>query len=76
MSEEERKAEVIASYLEKFAAIDNRVVTPTLYGIYIEALSGRFSLRQIEKGLRNALESEVTRWPWPAQLAEIIDEEV
>lgn len=74
-SETERKAEVISGYLEKFGAIDNRVVTPTLYSIYIEALS-RFDLRQIEKGLKRSLEEEVTRWPWPATLAEFIDEEV
>jgi len=71
----DEKAEIITDYVRAFATIDGRAVTPELYTIYIKALS-HFETRKLEKGLRRALESEVERWPWPATLAEIIDDEV
>lgn len=68
------KVAIITGYLEKFATIAGRPVTPQLYDVYVEALS-RFDQRRIEKGLRKYLE-EGQSWPWPGTLAEYIEEEI
>ena len=73
-TEANKKAEVITAYIEKFAALDGRPVTPQLYAIYIEALSG-FEMRRLKKGLQRYLE-EGTRWPWPGHLSEMIEDEI
>ena len=73
-SEEEIRREVICDYLDKYALIANRAMTPTLYDIYMEALK-RQDLRKIRKGLASYLR-EGSKWPWPADLIEAIEEEV
>ena len=73
-TEAQNKADVITAYLEKFGAIENRVITSQTYAVYIEALS-RFELRKIEKGLKTYLE-QGERWPWPGTLAEFIEDEI
>jgi hypothetical protein len=73
-TEEMRKKIILADYMEKFAIIGNRVVTPQLQAIYFEALRG-FELRRIEKGLRQYLQ-EGTGWPWPGTLAEYIEDQI
>lgn len=73
-SEADQKREIVADYMEKFALIGNRVMTPQLHALYFEALGG-FELRRIQKGLRKYLE-EGTNWPWPGTLAEYIEEQI
>src|ERR1700735_4192911 len=62
----DEKANLISGYLEKFAAISGRAMTPLMFSVYIEALSG-FETRRIEKGLKSYLEKG-TAWPWPGLL--------
>ena len=71
---EQQKADVITAYVEKFAAIAGRAVTPQMYAIYVEALSD-LEIKRIEKGLKRYLQ-EGTNWPWPGMLREYIEEEV
>ena len=72
--EQEAKAELIFGYLQKYALIETRVLTPELIAVYCEALDD-FDLRRIRKGLKKYLE-QGTRWPWPGTLAEWIEEEI
>lgn len=73
-TEYDRKVDTITCYLEKFAVLDGRVLTPQLYALYIEALED-LELRKIEQGLAEYLRSG-TRFPWPGALREYIEEEV
>lgn len=68
------KADLITGYVEKYAAISGRTVTPTMYAVYVEALED-LDIRRVEKGLRRYLQ-EGTNWPWPGTLREYIEEEV
>lgn len=70
----DEKAELITGYVEKFAAISGRAMTPLLFSVYIEALSG-YDTRRIEKGLKAYLERG-TAWPWPGLLSEWIEDEI
>jgi hypothetical protein len=74
LTEYDRKVEVITAYVEKFAAIANRPVTPQVYQAYIEALED-FDERRLRKGLEEYLKCG-TQWPWPGHLREFIEEEV
>ena len=73
-SPEEQKAELISSYVEKFAAIAGRPVTEDVYALYIEALSD-IELRLLDKGLKAYLKRGVA-WPWPGVLREYCEEQV
>lgn len=73
-TEQEKKIDVITAYVEKFATIENRIVTPQLYSVYVEALVG-LTLQQIEKGLKKCLQQS-TRWPWPGQVREFCEDEI
>lgn len=73
-TEHDDKVEAITSYLEKFACIDNRVMTQQLYSIYIEALED-LELRRIRQGLEEYLRTG-NRWPWPGDLRAVIEDEV
>ena len=73
-TEAEEKAIIITGYVEKYATIAGRAITPEIYKIYVEALS-RFDVRRLEKGLKAYLE-QGTRFPWPGDLAEYCDDEV
>lgn len=64
----------IGSYLRKFAVVQNREISEELIAIYVEALED-LELRRIEKGLKAYLQ-EGTRWPWPGELREYIEDEV
>ncbi len=70
----DEKADLITGYVEKFAAIAGRAVTPQMFGIYIEALRD-YDTRRIEKGLKAYLERG-TAWPWPGTLSEWIEDEI
>lgn len=77
---ESKKAEiVVVEYLQRFANIEGRNrELELLYPVYTEIILNHkppFSLRQIEKGLRTALETQKV-WPWPADLIEYIEEEI
>jgi hypothetical protein len=74
LTEHDLKIEAIANYVEKFATIANRAITPQLLSIYIEALE-EFELRRIKKGLARALQG-VKSWPWPAELIDWIEDEI
>ena len=67
-TDEEQKSEVISEYLEKYALIANRTMTPELYGIYVEALRD-LPLSRIKAGLKEWLESG-DKFPWPANIRE------
>ena len=71
---EQTKADLISSYVEKFACIAGREVTPQMYAVYIEALEG-IDVRILRKGLKRCLE-EATRFPWPGDVREACEEEV
>ena len=73
-SEVNQKTILITGYVEKFATIAGRGITPALYQIYVEALSN-IEQRKLEKGLRRYLETG-DRWPWPGTLAEYCEDEV
>jgi hypothetical protein len=66
------KAVVITGYVEKFAAIAGRQMTPQLYSIYIEALDD-LELPRIRQGLDEYLRKG-KGWPWPGELREWIEE--
>ena len=74
LTPEQQKADLITAYVEKFAAIAGRAVTPQMYAVYVEALED-CQMRRIEKGLKRYLQ-EGTNWPWPGTLREYIEEEV
>jgi hypothetical protein len=65
---------IVIDYLEKYAAIAGRAITPQVYVIYCEALEA-VSMRQLKKGLKRYLE-EGTRWPWPGDLAQFCEDEI
>ena len=73
-TEAEEKASVITCYVQKYAAIAGRAVTPEVFKIYVESLS-RYEIRRLEKGLKSYLE-QGTRFPWPGDLADYCDDEV
>ena len=73
-TERQSKADLISAYLEKYACIEGRTLTPQQYAVYIEALED-LDLRRLEKGLKAYLQ-EGQRWPWPGTLREFVEEEV
>lgn len=72
--EYDKKLIVVTGYLEMYAAISGRTMTPRLYEIFMSALED-LELRKIEKGLKTYL-LEGKKFPWPADLREVIEEEV
>jgi hypothetical protein len=74
LTPEEEKTDLIKGYVEKYAAICGKVVTPLMYSIYVEALED-LDTRRIEKGLKEYLR-DGTGWPWPGTLRQYIEEEV
>jgi hypothetical protein len=79
LSDRQQKAAVITGYMERFAAIDGRKeLSPEIYDLYVETICGYrppFSLRQIEKGLKDYLETG-KKFPWPADLLDCMEEEI
>jgi hypothetical protein len=74
----EPKVIAILNYLRQFAAIDRREITDETRDVYVRAICGRkpeLSLRQVEKGLATYLETG-DRWPWPATLIEMMEDEI
>lgn len=67
-ADERERKELISEYLEKYALIANRAVTPQLMALYVEALQD-VPLRRIEAGLKFWLR-EGDKWPWPSDLRE------
>jgi hypothetical protein len=74
LTERDYKALVIAEYLEKFGTIGNRVITPQMYSLYIEALED-IELRKLRKGLVECLQS-CTKFPWPGDIRDYCEDEV
>ena len=60
---------IIAIYLEKYATIADRAITPQLIAIFAEALSD-MPMSRIEQGLKRYLR-EGERFPWPSQIREM-----
>jgi hypothetical protein len=73
----DERADLITEYLEKYAAIAGKDMTPQLYSIYVTVISSQpdFDLGRIQKGLKSYLETG-KRWPWPADLVEAIEEQI
>lgn len=73
----DEKAELISGYMEQYAAIAGKVLTPQLYGLYISVIAAQpnFDLARIEKGLKSYLETG-NRFPWPSELIEAIEAEI
>ena len=65
-TESQEKAEVISEYLEKYALIANRALTPALLALYLEALSD-LPLNRLKAGLKEWLETG-DKWPWPSEI--------
>ena len=59
----------IADYLEKYATIADRAITPQLIATFAEALAD-MPLSRIEQGLKRYLR-EGERFPWPSQIREM-----
>jgi hypothetical protein len=74
LTEYDKKVEVITGYLEKFGCIANRVITPQLYAIYIEALED-LPLRKIRQGMAEYLRYG-RGWPWPGDLRDYCEDEI
>jgi hypothetical protein len=74
LSEQERKAELVKDYVEKYAAIAGRAITPMVFDLYVEALAD-IDERRLAKGLKRYLR-EGTAWAWPGQLREFCEEEI
>ena len=60
---------IIADYLEKYATIADRAITPQLISIFAEALAD-MPLNRIKQGLERYLK-EGERFPWPSQIREL-----
>ena len=60
---------IIAVYLEKYATIADRAITPQLISIFAEALAD-MPLNRIKQGLERYLK-EGERFPWPSQIREL-----
>lgn len=73
-TEYDEKLDVITGYLELYASLDGRVLTPQMYTIYVKALED-MELRKIKQGLEEYLRCG-KKWPWPGELREWIEEEV
>lgn len=74
LTEHDVKTDVIATYVEKYAAIAGRAITPQLLTVYVEALDD-LELRVIRKGLAEYLRCG-TKFPWPGDLRDYCEEEV
>lgn len=70
-AEHNEKQQLIANYLNDFATISARVVTPQLLKIYEDAFAD-MSVSRLEAGLRGWLK-EGDRWPWPANIREVAE---
>lgn len=68
VSDQDQRKILISDYLDKFALIAGRGMTPTLYAIYEEALAD-IPLSRLQAGLREWMENGVG-WPWPGQIRE------
>ena len=66
--------DVVAEYVEKFAAIGNRALTPKILAAYFEAVED-LELRQIRKGLQECLR-DVESFPWPGTIRRYCEEEI
>jgi hypothetical protein len=60
---------IIADYLEKYASIADRAISPQLISIFAEALSD-MPLNRIKQGLERYLK-EGERFPWPSHIREL-----
>ena len=60
---------LISDYLEKYATIAGRAVTPQLIDIFVEALSD-MPLNRIRQGLERYLK-EGDRFPWPSSIRDL-----
>ena len=65
-TETQERKEVISEYLEKYALIANRALTPQLLALYVEALED-VPLSRIKAGLKDWLENG-DKWPWPSDI--------
>lgn len=60
---------LIADYLEKYATIADRAISPQLIATFAEALSD-MPLNRLKQGLERYLK-EGDRFPWPSQIREM-----
>lgn len=74
LSEFDEKTLVITTYVEKFAAIANRPVTPAVFAAYLEALED-LDIQRIRKGLSEAMK-DAESFPWPGTLRRYCEEEI
>lgn len=65
---EDQRRELIAGYLEKYALIANRALTPELLALYEESLAD-VPVNRLRAGLKEYLR-EGDRWPWPSDIIE------
>lgn len=68
VTESQQRDNILTEYLEKYACIANRALTPQLMAIYEEALRD-VPLTRLKAGLEEWLK-EGKQFPWPSELRE------
>ena len=66
LTPEQQRVDLIGEWLEKFASIPGKVITPTLIATYVEALSD-IDNRRLVAGFEECLRT-ATHFPWPAEI--------
>jgi hypothetical protein len=66
LTPEQRRVDLIGLWLEKFAAISGKPMTPQLIAVYVEALSD-VEDRRLIAGFEECLKT-ATHFPWPAEI--------
>ena len=67
---------MVVEALDRYALIDRREVTDAMRDLYCEEISRKkFTRRQVEKGLKKYLQ-QGKKWPWPADLIELMEDAI
>lgn len=64
LTPEQHRADLIGGWLEKFASISGKAMTPQLVAVYVEALKD-VEDRRLVAGFEECLRT-ATSWPWPS----------
>jgi hypothetical protein len=65
----DEKKELLANYMEKYAIVAGRAITPQLLAVFYEALED-VPLNRLKAGLKQYLREGV-RFPWPNDIREM-----
>lgn len=70
-SENDERKKLISEYLNKYATISGRIITPQLMEIFEESLSD-LSVSRLRAGFKLYLQ-EGDRFPWPSQIRDLAE---